>query len=344
MVALSNDINLPDIDVIVPTLNAASVLNLCLGSLKKQKYPRQKIHLYIVDGGSTDTTTTVAVSYGAIILQNPLKSGESGKAVGYHHSHSQYVFFLDSDNILPSHHWLTTMMAPLVRHQSIVGVEPIRFTYRRQAGYIERYSSLFGANDPYTFVVGTYDRENKINYRWTNLTVNSKKYPGYIHCVFQPLSPIPTIGANGTIYRRSFLDQVRINDYVFDVDIIPQFLKEQQSSVIFAKVDTSIIHTYCEASFTKFLRKQERRVRDLYSHSASRYYPSSYWPQVKFSLYSLSIMFPLFDAIRGYRHLPDIAWFFHPLACITTLYIYSKVTLLHWLGQNVSLSRRQWSQ
>ena len=49
-----NDKNYPSISILIPTLNAASVLGKSLESISNQDYPRNKIEIIIADGGSTD--------------------------------------------------------------------------------------------------------------------------------------------------------------------------------------------------------------------------------------------------------------------------------------------------
>lgn len=41
----------PSISILIPTLNAASVLEGCLKSIVKQNYPKEKIEIIIADGG-----------------------------------------------------------------------------------------------------------------------------------------------------------------------------------------------------------------------------------------------------------------------------------------------------
>ena len=79
-----NDSNeLPSVSFLIPTLNAASVLEPCLKSIVAQDYPKDKIEIVIADGGSTDKTLVLAKKYGAKIYQNVLKTGEAGKAVAF---------------------------------------------------------------------------------------------------------------------------------------------------------------------------------------------------------------------------------------------------------------------
>jgi glycosyltransferase involved in cell wall biosynthesis len=344
-----------DIDIIVATLNSGKVLENCLKSIAIQNYPKNKIHLYISDGGSTDNTLKIAKKYHCNIVNNPLITAEAAKAIAFKNSSSEFVSFIDSDNILPSKNWLRQMLKPLEQNTKLIGAEPIAFTYRKNAGFIERYSALIGANDPYAFFTGVSDRKNYLNYRWTGIkNLVTKNYQNYVEIIFNNQSRLPTIGANGTLYRRNFINKLKIGNYLFDIDLISQFLKKHpQERVYFAKVKNSIIHTYCESSITKFISKQKRRVKDLLEHQSHRQYQWNnnqftfidlFKKNLSFALYSVLIIPAFVDSLRGYFHKADFAWFFHPLASFLTFIIYSYYFSLNILGIKSVQSRSTWSQ
>ena len=333
------------ISFIIPTLNAASVLETCLKSIKKQDLKNYEI--VIIDGGSTDNTLKIAKKYHAKIFKNPLKTAEAGKAIGVQKATGKYIALIDSDNILPTKNWLQTNISILEKDSSLIGTEPIRFTYRPKAGFIERYSALIGVNDPYAFVSGVYDRQNFINYQWTGLKIDQIDKHQYIKITLKPNSQIPTIGANGTIFRTDFLKNNLKSDYLFDIDILANYLNKNKKPVFFAKVKQGIIHTFCESSIKKFIRKQNRRITDYFNYQNLRQFN---WNQtnksgvLKFILYTILILPMLFDTLRGFIHKPDTAWFFHPLACFITLYLYTINTIKKRLNLLKQLDRKQWQQ
>ena len=335
------------VSFIIPTLNASKVLNSCLKSIKKQTVSSKDYEIIIADGGSTDNTINIAKIYNSKIVDNPLKTAEAGKAVGIKNAKGKYIALIDSDNILPTINWLKTNIEILDGDESLIGCEPLSFTYRKNAGYIERYSALIGANDPYAFVTGVYDRKNYINYKWTGLKIHQIDYHKYIKIELKSGFPIPTIGANGTIFRTKFLkDNLKI-DYLFDIDIISESLKSNENSLYFAKVKQGIIHTFCESSLKKFIRKQNRRITDYYYYQNFRQYnwgDTNKSGVVKFVFYTILIFPSLFDSLRGFIHKPDIAWFFHPLACFITIYLYAINTVKKRLGLLKFLSRSSWQQ
>ena len=73
----------PSVSVVIPTLNAARYLEECLGAVRGQEYAGG-VEIIIVDAGSTDRTLEIAGRFGVDrILENPLNTGEAGKAVGF---------------------------------------------------------------------------------------------------------------------------------------------------------------------------------------------------------------------------------------------------------------------
>lgn len=335
------------ISYIIPTLNAQKVLDKCLKSITNQKYSKLKYEILIIDGGSTDNTIKIAQKYHSKILKNPLKTAEAGKAIGVKQAKGEFICLIDSDNILPNSNWLSKMLYPFTQNSQIIGSEPIKFTYRPHAGIIERYSALIGANDPYAFITGVYDKQNFINNKWTNQKIDQIDKHQYIQITLKPKNIIPTIGANGTIFKSDFLKNNLHSDYLFDIDILSQVIQETKQPILFAKAKTGIIHTYCESSIKKFIRKQYRRLVDYYTYKNLRQYQwqqTNSWPQIKFTLYSFLIFPALIDSLRGYIHKPDLVWFLHPLFCFITLLTYTFTTLQFKLGILKPINRNSWQQ
>ncbi|MFA7301113.1 MAG: glycosyltransferase family 2 protein [Candidatus Shapirobacteria bacterium] len=341
MPVLSNKIL---ISIIIPTLNSASVIGQCLNSIKTQNIDQSKIEIIIIDGGSTDNTLTIAQKFNCKIINNPLKTAEAGKATGIKHATGTYVALIDSDNILPTKSWLKKMLIPF-SNNLVIGTEPWQYTYRPHAGYIERYSALTGVNDPYSLITNNYDRKNYIRPNWNGLNIKTKNYKNYQLFKLTSSDKIPSIGANGTIYRRSIFNSYH-SDYLIDVDLLNSILVKTKE-LFFAKVKCGIIHSYCESSINKFIKKQNRRVIDLYIYQNQRpkhIISSQIQNNIKFSLYVVLILPMLFDTFYGYYKKPDIAWFFHPFACIITLFVYGKNTILYRLKLLKPQSRSRWSQ
>lgn len=342
--------NLPTLSICMATLNAELVLSECLHRLYTQYYPKNKIELIIGDGGSQDKTIAIVEKYGGKVFHNPLKTAEAGKAVALKYARNDLILILDSDNFLPNNDWLQKMVEPF-SDPEIKLSEPIKYTWRKEGGYIERYCALIGMNDPICLFLGNYDRWNYLTQKWTNVSHKEEERKDYLKIKLTK-DGIPTVGANGTIFRRDFLQSTNSENYLFDIDIIAKEITEK-GFVYIAKVKTGIIHTFCEASFKKFIRKQQRRIKDYTFHkkNKSRIFDwskfeiggESSFGLIKFILYTILIFPLLFQSIMGYSRKKDTAWFFHIPACWTTLIIYSWGKMVGIWSQK-EMSRENWKQ
>ncbi|MEM0050454.1 glycosyltransferase family 2 protein [Thermofilum sp.] len=315
---------MPSVSIVIPTYNSERTLAQCLESIARQDYPREKIEIIIADGGSKDKTLEIAKNFGVNkILHNPLRTGEAGKAVGVEVAKNEIILFQDSDNVLDGQDWLRRMVEPF-EDTSIVGAEPLYYTYRKEDSLITRYCALLGMNDPLCLYLGNYDRYSYVTGKWTELLVKITDYGSYLLLELNEKN-IPTIGANGFLVRREALRRVDYKPYLFDVDVVYQLIRIGQNR--FAKVKIGIVHMFASNART-FMRKTYRRIRDylFYEKRGMRNYPWRHLSRLrilKFTLYTLLLVPIVRDSIKGYKKVPDKAWLFHPLACWLTLFTYS---------------------
>lgn len=336
-------IALPTISVIVPTLNSDLYLERCLRSISTQDYPHDRIEVIVADGGSTDSTLAIAERYATRIIQNHLQTGEAGKAAGLKAATGEVIAFIDSDNILPQTDWFQKMVAPF-QDAAIVGTEPIEFHYDRADAEITRYCAMLGMNDPICLFLGNYDRFSQISKRWTEINLDTRDCDGYTQVSLQGLN-LPTIGANGTMYRKRILDNFLHQNYFFDIDIIAQL--SSHDPISFAKVHVGIGHIFT-TTWEGFTKKQHRRVTDYfyYSNKNHRNYEwrqSSRWRLAWFVFAAMTIVPTVVQGLVGYSRKPDPAWLCHPVACFITLAVYATATVRHViLGTHSPASRVEW--
>jgi len=203
---------------------------------------------------------------------------------------------------------------------------------------------LIGMNDPICMFLGNYDRTNYLTGRWTGFDVKSEDKGGYFKITLEKYK-VPTIGANGTMIRRNLIKN-QVGDYLFDIDEIHELISKRHNK--FAKVKVGIIHVYCPDVKT-FIRKQKRRIKDYayYQKLGARKYP---WNKlnkigfIKFVIYS-ALWVPTFgQALIGFIKKPDKSWFFHPLACWLTLWVYGWGKIGQILFGAKELNRAGWKQ
>ena len=329
---------------IIPTLNSGRVLEACLDSIFMQDVPRESYQVCIADAGSTDNTLAIAEAKGVDrVLPNPGVTGEAGKSVGLAAADTELVAFIDSDNLLDRPDWLRLMLAPFADPE-ICAAEADRFTFRREDSAVDRYCALMGLNDPIHLFLGNYGRQCALTGKWTNLPVTVLgQDDGYVKVQLRP-GPIPTLGANGYIVRRSALQEVNTEPYYFDIDVVQELANTGR--YVFASVPVGVVHLFCPDLRT-YARKQRRRIRDYlfyrsqnlrtFRHDAHR------MGYVWFVLATVTLLPVCVQACTGYARRPDLAWFLHPVVCWITLLVYAHATIASWF-QPEAEARHGWSQ
>lgn len=89
----------PGVSLCIPAYNASRFLPALFESIRKQEIPFCEVLLY--DDCSTDDTGKIAEAYGAKVIRGETNSGCSfGKNQLVRHATSEWIFFLDADDIL----------------------------------------------------------------------------------------------------------------------------------------------------------------------------------------------------------------------------------------------------
>jgi glycosyltransferase involved in cell wall biosynthesis len=322
------------VSFLVPTLNSGPTLDACLARIRAQRTAHE-IEIIVADGGSIDDTRAIAGRHGARVIDNPLKTGEAGKAVALAQATGEFAAFVDSDNFLIGDDWLDRLLAPFLADPAVVLAEPLNFQWNPAHPPISRYCALLGMNDPLCHYTGAYDKWNLASNRWTGLDVPVEEHGDWFSFERTTADPMPTIGANGTVWRRSALGGLEgIDRYFFDVDV-PHRVVARDGRARFAKVRAAVEHLYCR-NFADFRRKQRRRVTDFLAarhsseHRAERVgHANAYGSAgiVAFALAVALVLPCLWVSLRGFLRKPDAAWWLHWPLCATTLWIYGTATI-----------------
>lgn len=111
----------PLVSVIVVNYNGEKHLKVCLGSLKRTKYPNFEVIL--VDDGSTDKSISlVKRSFRWVkLVENKKNIGQvKGRIIGVQRSKGKYIAFLDNDTeVTPN--WLSELVKAMESDSSIAG-------------------------------------------------------------------------------------------------------------------------------------------------------------------------------------------------------------------------------
>ncbi|MDD5044244.1 MAG: glycosyltransferase [Candidatus Omnitrophica bacterium] len=321
---------LPSVSIIIPTLNAGRTISECLSSISSQDYPKDKIEIIIIDGGSTDPTLELARGFGCIIIKDESlrNNPEARKAMGLERAGNDLAAFIDSDNILPHQGWLKSMVTPLLEDSEIIAVSPLRYHYDKNYSLLNRYFALFGVNDPIAYYFNKRDRLSWAEDKW-NMLGEAIDKGGYFSVRFRK-DKLPTLGANGFIIRKDILKKARVSPQeFFHIDVNYDLVSLGFDK--YAAIKGDIIHLSAD-NFFSFLKKR-LRFMELYhqkDYSLRRY--RLYEPRDKlklclFVIFSITFIKPLYDSIRGFSRVRDSAWFLHPLMCFAILVTYGVATV-----------------
>ena len=335
------------LSIVIPVLNSERTLGECLEAIAAQTLPRGEYEIVLADAGSVDRTLEIARAAGVDrIVPNQLKTGEAGKTAGIKAATGDIIALVDSDNILPSPDWLERMLAPF-SDPEVLATEPIAYTSRPQDPALTRYFALLGMNDPICLFTRNYDRTCAITGKWTGLDIETEDKGDWLKLRLAA-DALPTIGANGFVFRRTLLDGANWDPYLFDIDILYERIRRDGAAVV-AKVQTGIVHLYC-SRLRDFARKQRRRIRDFlfFAQEKQRTYP---WDKqrkagiILFCLATVTLIPLAVQAIVGFCRRPDRAWFYHVPVCWTTLWIYGWGTVSKMLGRRQApVDRSQWQR
>ena len=81
------------ISIAVATFNSGKTLKRTLDSVFKQTYPKSKMEILIIDGGSKDNTVNIAKNYKCKIVNNPKVDLVFAKQIAFEKAKGKYLLF-----------------------------------------------------------------------------------------------------------------------------------------------------------------------------------------------------------------------------------------------------------
>lgn len=324
----------------MPTLNSEKTLDESLRSIVDQDYPRDKIEILIVDGGSDDQTLQIAEKSGCKIIKAGYKNNqEIRRGIGLSRATGEIIAVIDSDNILPYSQWLRDMIDPLISNKDVVASQTLHYFYNKNDLLFNRYTALFGVNDPVVLFLKKADRMMIFQEHWDQSKVlfeNDK----YILTEFNK-DNLPTVGCNGfLIKKQKLLESNWRNGNYFHIDVIYDLTLINPIKV--AIVKNSIWHKTGN-TFFDFIKKRFKYFRQ-YSNSPTakrRYYILDFKKKkdllrlLGFSIAGITFIYPFIQSMVGFRKQKDIAWFVHPFLCIIFLMMYTYSSILIFLHKQI---------
>jgi glycosyltransferase involved in cell wall biosynthesis len=308
------------------SLNDEKILDDCLYSIRKQDYRQDLIKIILVDGGSTDNTVNIARKYDAeVIIRPDLKDFPNIRGgMALTAAKSDFILFMSADNRLQENDVLSAMVRAS-SHQEIVACETLRYGFHQTDPALSRYFALIGGADPIAVGLGKADRGPYDRDGWHG-------YGEVMDCGFyyevsfqKDVTKIPTLGANGFLIKRSFLDRTTLAQNCLHIDMCVELILQGHNKFAFLK-NAHVIH-FLDLKLLSFLKRRLLYANMYHSDHTKRIYfvfhKSEFLKLIIISLCNLTMVIPLLRAISGYLHKKDIAWFLHPIVCFVFTVGYS---------------------
>ena len=328
------DEDLPSISVVTPTYNSGKSLEKCLGAVRSQDYPQDKIEIVIGDGGSTDGTLEIANKFNARVINIPKEKqhAEYNRGVAFNEAKGDLVLILDHDNFIPYKTWLRDMVWPLLENPEMVATETCYYEYNKNHGLVDRYLTLIALTEPLPYYLGKADRLPQTAKTWVNLGKATDKGDYYLVEFEKDPRKIPSVGTNACLMRRRLvMENADVRpDHHYPIDVMVDVIMSGHNQFGFVK--NSVAHLTSSGAFLTYLRRrlmfaEKYHFLDYSKHRWSVVMKGDEWGVAKFVFYSLTIVKPTWDAIKGFAKIHDVAWFLNPFICFATTIIYGYMTI-----------------
>lgn len=311
----------PFISVIMPVYNGEKRLPKCLGSIRKQSYPQEKIEIIIVDDDSQDNTVLAAEKqFGAKVVRNGTHDPERGKSIGIEHAAGEYLFFMDDDNILTHKTWLENLVRAVV-DENCVGGQVSNFAYRKNASLPDKYMALYGCGDPAVYYLRRRDHMMKTEKKWCLGGQVLKDTRRYFKIKFDSRT-LPTIGSQGFLIKKEYVYLIKWQPFFYHIDSNLELIRQGYDNYIIMK--DSVVHNH-SANYRDFMGKIKRNSAQLGRDDQYRTYSYDLTlpRMIKLGLILGTFIVPLIDSIKGFLRFPSLAWFLHPIVCFRVALIYT---------------------
>ncbi len=299
---------LPKVSFIIPTLNAAALLDNCLSSIAKQTYPRDRYEIILADAMSKDGTREIASKYGAVIVDDHGRDMEQGKRLALQHATGEYIVFIDADNELTHPDYIELAVRALESNPQALGVESNYLASAKMSSFCAYLTALLHISDPICWLMSVNPKmvacDGEVE-RWS-IPGDSFAYP---------------LGANGFVFRRADLDAVRAKEQFQDTHIALHLMHSGKREWL--RIRGRGVHHYYVQTLWGFIQKRRRamvhfmNVRGDTEVSWLKQKPPV--PGWLACFYCVSFFGPLYHTLFGLVRDRDARWLWHLPASIGSI-------------------------
>ena len=333
----------PLISIAIATFNSEQTLRTTLESIREQTYPKNKVEILVIDGGSVDGTVSIAKRFKCKVINNPKTELIFAKHIGFFKARGKYLMFLDSDEVLENPDSLKIKYSSFQKDQRIKAVMISGYKAPQDYSPINHYIDEFG--DPFSFFIYQESKGEKLLLR--NWLKKYKKVYEDRECAifdFHNSHPLPIIElwAGGCMidleYAKGAFPQ--INKQSGLIAHLFYLLNKQNCLLAITKKDPTI--HYSSKNLSKYMKKIDSRIKNnIYQTEMGdggflgreNFQPS--WFRLKkylFPFYAFSIILPTIDAIDLAITRQKLIYLMHLPLCIYTALLIVYHLVLKTLG------------
>ncbi len=323
----------PTISIVSPTYNSEKTLSKTLRSIKRQNYPKEKIEVLIIDGGSSDETVKIAKKFGCKVINNPKTDIVNAQYLGYLAARGRYLLYLAPDEVLENADSLRIKTSVFNNHSKIKSVLPTGYKTPQDYSPINYYINEFG--DPFSLFMYRESKSNTFLIR--DLEKSYKKIMENKDCIVFSFSnekklPLIELWAGGCVldlqYVKKNFPQIKQKP-----ELIPLlfYLLNRKGNLMGVTKNDPTVH-YSTGSVRKYLKKIRSRVefnifqtpmgKGGFSGRSSFENPLVNYKKFLFIPYSFSLLLPLIDSIYLTATRRQSIYLLHlPLCFYTSLLI-----------------------
>ncbi len=315
----------PKVSFIMPTLNAAALLENCLSSITRQTYPRERYEIILADAMSKDATRAIAAKYGCKVVDDRGRDMEQGKRLALQQATGEYIVFVDADNELTHPDYIEQAVRALARNPQALGVESYYLPSPKMSSFCAYITALLHISDPMAWIMSVkprrLGREGEVE-RWT-VPGDSLAYP---------------LGANGFVFRRADLETTGVREHFQDTHVALHLMQSGKREWL--RIQGRGVHHYYVQTLWGFLKKRRRAIVHYFNvraeTSVSWTNHKSAVPAWVAALYCGTFLGPLYHTLLGLMRDRDWRWLWHvPASCASLI-----GTLWGWQTQRARGSAR----
>jgi len=254
------------LSIVIATFNSSQLLPKVFAALKKQTFPKSKMEVLVMDGGSTDNTVQLAKSFGARVINNPRTEPVFAKFLGYNNARGKFIIYLDHDEIFENTESLL-LKYTILEEEAVKAVIGSGYKNPKNYSFINEYINEFG--DPFSFYMyrlskgnGFFLKEMKRRYR---IIQDTKDFT--IFDLFKTSRvPIIELCAGGSMFNAKYMKE-NFPETLKRPELIPHFFYLMNSKKVnIAITKNDALYHYSSDNVTKYINKIKWRIKNNIFH------------------------------------------------------------------------------